>query len=161
MSVDNPAVQLPKLQEISIDRIANFATHGYWGVTDPERFKALMDEAKTLVMPGYYLGDNLFTWMRNNSLFEDTKFFSAYESNIMNASDQAIAWRRYILACAAYHCIQLPGDFVECGVYEGTGIKTVMDYLGGPNFPKKFSVGTTRLLPLHNIRQIHACADDI
>jgi hypothetical protein len=32
----------------------------------------------------------------------------------------------------------LEGDFVECGVYWGTGIKTVVDYLGGKVFPKFF-----------------------
>jgi hypothetical protein len=32
----------------------------------------------------------------------------------------------------------LEGDFVECGVYQGSGIKTVMDYLGGTRFPKTF-----------------------
>ena len=134
---DKP-LHLPKLGEIHLDRIANFSTHSYWFITDPDRFKSLMEEAKSLVAPGYYLGDNLFTWARNNSLLEDMTFRKAYESNIMNGADQAIAWRRYILACAAYHCIQLPGDFVECGVYMGTGVKTVMDYLGGPAFPRNF-----------------------
>ncbi len=53
-------------------------------------------------------------------------------------SDKAIVWRRYVLACAAYHCAQLDGDFVECGAYTGVGMKTVVDYLGGPAFPKTF-----------------------
>jgi hypothetical protein len=47
-------------------------------------------------------------------------------------------WRRYILACAGYHCVQLEGDFVECGAYKGVGMKTVIDYLGGVEFPKTF-----------------------
>ena len=84
-----------------------------------------MKEASSLVAPGVYFGDNLFTWMRNLSLFSDDAFVNAWRSNLANASDQAIAWRRYILACAAYHCVRLEGDFVECGVYTGTGIKTV------------------------------------
>ncbi len=131
-------LNLPKLGEIDLNRIANFSTHNSWFIKDPERFKVLMDEAASLVAPGYYLGDNLFTWARNNSFIEDAAFASAYESNVLDSSDRAIAWRRYILACAAYHCIQLTGDFVECGVYAGTGIKTVMDYLGGPAFPRNF-----------------------
>ena len=53
-------------------------------------------------------------------------------------SDRAIIWRRYVLACAAYHCVQLDGDFVECGAYTGVGVKTVVDYLGGEQFPKTF-----------------------
>lgn len=131
-------LDLPQLGELAMDQIINFSSHKYWGISDPVRFFALMEEAKSLVTPGFYLGDNLFTWGRNNSLFDDAPFRQAWESNIQNDADQAIAWRRYILACAAFHCVQLEGDFVECGVYTGTGIKTVMDYLGGTAFPKTF-----------------------
>ena len=131
-------MDLPKLPPLNLEQIVNFYTPKSWGISDPARFAALMEEARKLVTPGSYLGDNLFTWGRNNSLFEDTEFRTAWQQNIQNDADQAIAWRRYILACAAYHCVQLAGDFVECGVYTGTGIKTVMDYLGGPAFPKTF-----------------------
>jgi hypothetical protein len=119
-------------------KIPNFATRVSWGISDPERFARLMDEARSLVTPGVYQGDNFFTWCRNNSLFSDQAFLQAWQSNVTNVSDEAIAWRRYVLACAAHHCVQLEGDFAECGVYIGTGIKTVMDYLGGPAFPKTF-----------------------
>lgn len=131
-------MKLPELGQLPLDQIINFSTPKSWGISDPVRFNQLMEEAKSLVTPGYYLGDNLFTWGRNNSLFEDETFRQAWSNNIQNDADQAIAWRRYILASAAFHCIQLPGDFVECGVYTGTGIKTVMDYLGGQSFPKTF-----------------------
>jgi O-methyltransferase len=131
-------MELPRLAPIKPDQLINFATPKSWGISDPARFNALMEEAKSLVTPGYYLGDNLFTWGRNNSLFEDVAFRQAWTANIQNDADQAIAWRRYVLACLAYNCLPLPGDFVECGVYAGSGIKTVMDYLGGKDFPKPF-----------------------
>jgi len=92
----------------------------------------------TLVGPGYFLGDNLFTWGRNNSALEDIPFRNAWQENIKNSADEAIVWRRYILACSAYHCIHLQGDFAEFGVYLGSGVKTVVDYLGGASFPKNF-----------------------
>ena len=136
-----PPPTLPKLSrpgEISGDETFSFDSQTHWGVSDPARFQALMNEAKTLTAPGHYLSDNLFTWTRNNSVFEDGPFRKAWENNRTNTADHAIACRRYILACAAYHCLHLPGDFVECGVYADTGIKTVMDYLGGTAFPKTF-----------------------
>ncbi len=136
--IDSPIHGLPSLNEISPDTILQFSTHTYWGVSNPQRFAVLMEEAKSLVGPGYFLGDNLFTWSRNNSALEDQAFRKSWESNIKNPADQAIVWRRYILACAAYHCLHLEGDFVECGVYIGSGIKTVIDYLGGVNFSKTF-----------------------
>lgn len=119
-------------------RVLNFMVKTVWGLTDSARFYEIMDEAIKLLVPGYYLGDNLLTWGRNNSLFDDPAFLSAWNSNVQNDADRAIAWRRYILACAAYHCAQLPGDFVECGVYRGTGIKTVIDYFGNKGFTKQF-----------------------
>lgn len=130
--------RLPVLNQISLEHGVNFSSDTYWGVTDPPRFKTLMEEAKALVGASYFLGDNLFTWLRNNSALEDGPFRKAWEDNLQNPADEAIVWRRYILACAAYHCVHIPGDFVECGVYLGTGIKTVMDYLGGPEFPRTF-----------------------
>lgn len=131
-------MKLPKLSVLAMDRTLNFSTDTSWGISDPDRFHALLDEARKLVAPGYYLGDNLFTWCRNNSLLEDDAFNFAWSSNIVNDADEAIAWRRYILATSAYHSVHLPGDFVECGVYAGSGIKVVMDYLGGTEFPKTF-----------------------
>ena len=131
-------MDLPRLKPLSLEQVINFSTPKSWGISDPVRFMALLEEAKKLLTSGVYLGDNLLTWGRNNSLFEDDAFREAWGSNIQNDADQAIAWRRYILACAAFHCVQLEGDFAECGVYTGTGIKTVMDYLGGAAFPKTF-----------------------
>ena len=67
----------------------------------------------------------------------------AWRANIESPSDEAIVWRRYVLVCAAYHCVQLDGDFVECGAYTGVGMKTVLDYLGGSRFPRSDSSAMT------------------
>ena len=129
---------LPRLSPADTTMVPDFFMPMNWMIKDPVRFNELMREAKSLVEGGVYFGDNLFTWSRNNSLFDDAAFRGAWESNCLNASDQAIAWRRYILASLAHHAVQLQGDFVECGVLHGTGVKTVMDYLGGQSFPKTF-----------------------
>ena len=129
---------LPKLAKPDPNNLVDFKVPVGWGISDPRRFNELMREASSLAAAGVYLGDNLFTWCRNNSLFDDLEFRASWEKNIKNDADRAVAWRRYILACAAFHCVQLPGDFAECGVYWGTGIKTVVDYLGGTAFPKTF-----------------------
>ena len=129
---------LPEHGVADPDKPVNFSVPVFWGTFDPERVNKLIGELLPLLGAGYYFGDNLLTWSRNISLRGDLGFMSAYEGNIQNPSDAAIAWRRYILACAGYHCVQLAGDFVECGVYRGTGIKTLVDYLGGKSFPKHF-----------------------
>lgn len=129
---------LPKNIKPELTRIVNFNNKTSWGIRDVPRFVELMNEVVELVEPGFYFSDNLFTWGRNNSLNDDAAFQNAWLTNIKNESDFTISWRRYLLACSAYQCVQLPGDFVECGVYWGTGIKTVIDYLGGKKFPKIF-----------------------
>lgn len=132
------ASKLPPLPELPMDRVQNFSTPVSWGISNPQRFQELMEELKTLVSSGYYLSDNLFTWGRNNSALEDTAFVQALSANIQNPADHAIAWRRYLLACSACHALHLEGDFVECGVYVGTGMKTVIDYFGRERFDKTF-----------------------
>lgn len=129
---------LPKNIPPKLDAVINFNNKSSWGIQNVPRFEELMKEVSTLVSPGIYFSDNLFTWGRNNSLNDDAAFQKAWLSNIKNQSDYTISWRRYILATSAYHCVQLEGDFVECGVYWGTGVKTVVDYLGGTEFPKTF-----------------------
>lgn len=120
------------------DRMLNFFSPVHWGTSNPD---AVTASAKAIVgqaSSGHHFADNLLTWGRNMSMLDDQPFMQAWQSNIEGPSDEAIIWRRYVLACAAYHCVQLDGDFVECGAYTGVGMKTVMDYLGGTAFPKKF-----------------------
>lgn len=130
--------KLPVLDVPDENNVYDYKINQSWGIKDPDRFNQLMEEATSLVVSGYFLGDNLFTWQRNNSAFDDKAFIHAWQSNAVNQSDMAIIWRRYLLCCAACHCLHLEGDFVECGTLYGTGIKTVIDYFGKNNFDKLF-----------------------
>jgi len=132
------AVALPPRTPPKSQEAPSFVSPLNWGMGDPKRFGELLQEMLTLLPAGIYSGDNVITWSRNNSALEDLPFRQAWQANLQNDADHTILWRRYVLACAAYHCVQLEGAFVECGVYRGTGIKTVMDYLGGTAFPKPF-----------------------
>lgn len=131
-------MKLPKLTSPAYDVVRNFFFPQFWGTSEPAVVADLIQQASTRVMPGFHFADNFFTWGRNNSMFDDQPFVEAWRANIETAADEAIVWRRYVLACAAYHCAQLDGDFVECGAYKGVGVKTVVDYLGGPEFSKTF-----------------------
>jgi O-methyltransferase len=129
---------LPALAAPPEGRALNFFTPTFWMTSNPAAVTSAAKELLGAVSPGHHFGDNLLTWGRNMSMLDDGPFVAAWTSNIENSSDKAIVWRRYVLACAAYHCVQLEGDFVECGAYTGVGIKTVVDYLGGTAFPKTF-----------------------
>jgi O-methyltransferase len=118
-------------------KLINFFYPVFWATADHRKLIELMEAATAQVGHGYHFADNLFTWARNNSMLHDDGFIAAWSANAETDSDKAIIWRRYILACAGFHSMHLRGDFVECGAYTGVGIKTVVDYLGGPAFPKK------------------------
>jgi O-methyltransferase len=129
---------LPKLTTPSRERLYNFFMPVFWGATNADALTAAAKEIVGVAEGGHYFADNFLTWNRNLSMLDDAPFVQAWQANIESESDEAILWRRYVLACAGYHCIQLDGDFVECGAYTGVGIKTVVDYLGGRAFPKTF-----------------------
>ena len=127
-------MNLPILTPPDAGTLQNFFFPVFWGASDRDMVTSLAKAVTERVHPGFHFADNFLTWGRNNSMFEDAPFVRAWRDNIDSDSDFAIVWRRYILACAAYHAVQLDGDFVECGCYRGVGIKTVVDYLGGRRF---------------------------
>ena len=129
---------LPKLGHALIDRVQAFFYPIFWFAKDPGALTKQMQQVSEQVDQAVHFADNFFTWGRNNSMFDDRAFVAAWDGNAENHTDRAIVWRRYVLACAAYHCVHLDGDFVECGCYTGVGVKTVVDYLGGVAFPKDF-----------------------
>ena len=124
-------------QKFEQDQQVSFFCPIFWGTKEPELFADLMKVAAKMTA-NFHFADNMFVFQRNNSMLRDQQFMDAWERNIVSPSDKAIIWRRYILAMAGFHCSHLEGDFVECGAYEGVGAKTVLDYLGGPSFPKTF-----------------------
>lgn len=135
-----PAVTriLPPLVTPPLDRVYNYVSSTFWGSTNPALVKSSAEQIAGVVSGGYHFADNFLTWGRNMSMLDDAAFVDAWRSNTENGTDDGIVWRRYVLACAAYHCVQLDGDFVECGAYTGVAMKTVVDYLGGTAFPKTF-----------------------
>lgn len=129
---------LPKLNSPALEETHSFFSEVFWSSSDPELVLDAARKIAEVVGGGYHFGDNFMTWGRNMSMLDDPSFVLAWRSNAESTSDEAIIWRRWVLACAAYHCVQLDGDFVECGAYTGVGMKTVIDYLGGTAFPKTF-----------------------
>jgi len=131
-------MRLPKRARPKLDEVKTFMSEIFWGVRDKGLIFGLAKLIFDRVEPGTHFADNLLTWGRNNSMLDDDLFVKVLLDNAETDSDRAIMWRRYILATSAYHAVQLDGDFVECGCYTGVGMKTVIDYLGGPEFPRLF-----------------------
>lgn len=131
-------VRLPSLSAPPDDQTRSFFMPVFWGTADQRSTTEHMEALASSTVPGCHFADNLFTWARNNSMLDDEAFMRAWAANAETDVEKAIIWRRYILACAAYHCLQLEGDFVECGAYTGTAVKTVIDYIGAEAFTPTF-----------------------
>src|SRR5512139_3792961 len=101
--------RLPKLRPPAADSVKTFFFPMFWGALNADAVTQHLREAAKEVAPGVYFADNLFTWGRNNSMLDDGEFVEAWEKNIESDSDRAIVWRRYVLACAGYHCVHLDG----------------------------------------------------
>lgn len=129
-------MDLPRLDPPDPENVQSFVFPALWATKDAKRLMDGVSALFPLIAPGVHFSDNFLTWGRNNSMLDDARFVEAWRSNCENDADRGIIWRRYILACQAFHCVQLEGDFVECGAYTGAGIKTVIDYLGGTEFPR-------------------------
>lgn len=78
---------------------------------------------------GYFFSDNLLTFERNLSFLWDAGFEKAMEDNALDDADRSTIWRKAVHYWAAQHCLHLPGDFVECGVWRGTTVAVLCQAL--------------------------------
>lgn len=76
-----------------------------------------------------FIGDNLITLDRHVGFASDAEFMAAFGAEANSVGTQALIWRLHTLCWAARQTVDLPGDFVECGVYEGFSSAVVARYV--------------------------------
>lgn len=84
-------------------------------------------------LPLRYGQDGLFT-THHADFLKDEKFVEAYRLGVAAGKHRhntklRIQWRVYTCCWAAIHAKTLGGDYVECGVYNGTTSRAVMHYV--------------------------------
>lgn len=84
-----------------------------------------------------YAADNLITFNRNLTFMQDSDFSESFQENVSNKQEDSLKWRVHTLCWAASHCVNIPGDFVECGVYLGFSMSVVAEYLDFSKVRKK------------------------
>ena len=82
--------------------------------------------------------DHLITVGRNMGFLRDPHFLGAMENHATNEQESSLAWRLHTLMWAAEHCLHLPGEFVECGVYRGFSTAVLAEYLDFSKVEKTF-----------------------
>ncbi len=76
-----------------------------------------------------FAADNLITFDRHLSFGLDPQFREAFIAESMTTIEHSLVWRLHVLCWAGRHAMNLPGDFVECGVYEGFSSAVLARYL--------------------------------
>ena len=111
----------------------------FYGKFDGEKGKQFKDalEYFRTMFSRVYANDNLITFNRNLTfLNNDPKFLDAFTRHAQSTQEKSLAWRLHTLCWAAKHCLKVPGDFVECGVYRGFSFSVLTDYLDFENVKK-------------------------
>ena len=87
-----------------------------------------------------YSGGGLITQNRCDFL-NDRRFRSAHATGRLatgrNPKGNSVAWRVHTICWAAQHALKLPGDFVECGVWQGMFSRTAIEYTGFAGMPDR------------------------
>ena len=77
-----------------------------------------------------FFGDNMVALCRTMSFAHDSKFMSAFRDNERDSLDKAKIWRLHTNCWAGQSALAIPGDFIECGVFEGLYSAVLLEYLG-------------------------------
>lgn len=109
-------------------------------------FKGLGYEVRRIPNPAHLVNvfdeDGLFTRL-NHDFIHDRQFIRAHEAGKATGQMFPGRWRFHVALWAAKHAAQLPGDFVECGVNNGSLAKAILTYLPWDELNKNFHLFDT------------------
>lgn len=91
-----------------------------------------------VLYPRLYFADHLVTMERCMGFLEDKRFMEAVERASQTPQDNSLLWRLHTLTWAGRHCLNIEGDFVDCGVYRGFMSHVLIDYLEFPYQSRTF-----------------------
>ena len=79
----------------------------------------------------WFMADNLLAHGRTRGFLTDPRFVEAVLAANPTAEERAIVWRTHTLCWAADQAAPLPGDFVECGSYQGYSAEVLIRFSAG------------------------------
>ncbi len=107
---------------------------------DESRHKILMHAIGVIdtLYKRVFHADHLIAIERCVGFVDDPRFKAALKKCATTAQERSLVWRLHTQAWAAGHCLDIPGDFVECGVYKGFCSDFVINYLDFADRRKTF-----------------------
>ena len=157
MSKPAPAQPIAQLPTTIMPHLALMSRdYGVAPFTDPNvmtAFKAAMQIIaqilKVNVPNGYaHGGDDLLVWFRHLGFTTDPDFVQAFEPYRDDGVLRARLWRIYTLCWAAKSCLDIEGDFLDIGCYDGKTVDVMRRYCN-------FAAATGKLWRLYDMFDYH------
>ena len=114
---------------------------GFYGLKSDEEAGELRNALDTLLRlygTSSFVADMMCSFGKSFSFGRDAAFVAAVERHDVTGRDKIYVWRLHTLVWAARSALDLPGDFVECGVYMGYSARVVADVLDFERRGKSF-----------------------
>ncbi|MEM7236489.1 MAG: TylF/MycF/NovP-related O-methyltransferase, partial [Pseudomonadota bacterium] len=92
------------------------------------RFGAALDLFQD-IFGSVYAQDNLIGLQRSAGFEDDPRFRAAFDAHARTDQEKSLMWRLHTLIWAAENCLDVSGDFVECGVWHGFSFAVITEYL--------------------------------
>ncbi|MEM7212030.1 MAG: TylF/MycF/NovP-related O-methyltransferase [Pseudomonadota bacterium] len=92
------------------------------------RFHAALDLFQE-IFGSVYAQDNLIGLQRSAGFERDPRFRAAFDAHAITEQQKSLMWRLHTLIWSAKSCLDVPGDFVECGVWHGFSFAVITEYL--------------------------------
>ena len=103
-----------------------------------------------------FFGDNMCAMARNMAFSRDAKFMTAFQDQAQDANDGNKIWRLHTYCWAASSALNVPGDFVECGVFRGLYSAVMLKYLNFEKVEKRMHLFDT----FHGLSEEYSTADE-
>ena len=110
--------------------------YGNLGGDKKATFMKALEDFKTMFRR-VYANDNLITFNRNLTFFQDPKFVASFQKFAQNSQEKSLGWRIHTVCWAATQALSIPGDYVECGVWHGFSFAIATDFLEFEKVNKK------------------------
>lgn len=114
---------------------------GFYGLKDQDEVVELGKALETLSRlygNGCFVADMMCSFGKSLSFGRDTEFVDAVNRHDVSGHDKIYVWRLHTLVWAARSALNLPGDFVECGVFMGYSARVIVDVLDFQRRDKSF-----------------------
>ena len=118
--------------------IKDLGFYGLGNAEEVEELKAAFDTLRRLYPGNHFIADMMCVFGKVLSFLDDPEFIRAVEANDIIGNEKSRIWRLHTLVWAARSAVNLPGDFVECGVFLGYSAGVVASALDFTNVDKAF-----------------------